>query len=451
MVGLTPLPVGSADAPVVAVGRRGGGELQAVAFWLCCAWVVSQIYMVPVWRIGPSWSVWPSITDLVVPMVGLVLPFMRPGWPGLPWDASLVQRTLLSLSAGCLASYVLFTLDLLNTRPEAAFNDKGPAVGLYQLYRLSQYLSVFWAAVRLDLDWRRRRWLRRAVAFTYWVSSGLLLADYFGLIDTSELGPQIPRDLSVAGPWAFYARGTVGEPVGAIGFHHVYPSVQLLMLAAMYLYLMPRGRLWHVGAVLGCLWTCGFVGGSRAGFVAICLFVLAVAVSRFRVLVTASVVALALLLLVSWRPGVFDAAFEKAVTRQETIGSSYEVDGFAGRVEIWNERVSLLNESVLTWVIGTGFGSAIETGSNGHMLYLHIALECGLVGLIGFAVLAWRVGRALWRRGPGGRILFWATIALLLSALTQETFYPVPALSHFCGLYLFCVGVALRRPGLEAS
>jgi O-antigen ligase len=140
----------------------------------------------------------------------------------------------------------------------------------------------------------------------------------------------------------------------------------------------------------------------------------------------------------------FSQAFSSAVDRQGTIASSYEDDGFAGRVEIWNERVALLNESAVSWLVGTGFGSAVQSGSNGHMLYLQITLECGLIGLAAFLVVTWKILAFLWRR-PAARVVYFGTIALLVSALTQETFYPVPSLSQFGGLYLFCIGIALRE------
>jgi hypothetical protein len=123
----------------------------------------------------------------------------------------------------------------------------------------------------------------------------------------------------------------------------------------------------------------------------------------------------------------------------------------AGRVEIWNDRVALLNQNPAYWLTGTGFGSAIETGSNGHMLFLQTTLECGLLGTAVFLWLLWKTTNFLWRRGSEVRILCYLTLALLVSALTQETLYPVPALGHFCGMFLFCLGVAVSRPTLQPS
>jgi hypothetical protein len=428
-----------------------GIEAQRVAFWLCCAYVVSQVYLVPIWLVGPSWSVWPSTTDLVIPALLLLLPILHRDRSRISREAVVMKRFLVFLAAGCALSYLVLTLNLLDTKPSVAFNDKGPAVGLYQLYRLCQYMIVFWFALRVELDDGRRRWLCRMVALTFWISSAFLLADYFRLVDTPMLAPHIPKSLAISGPWAFYSRGTVGEPVGTIGFHHVYPSVQLLLLAALYLHLLQVHRPWLTTLIMVCLLVCGFISGSRAGFVAIFLFVGAVVFSHLRRLVAAAVMAAVLMLAFVWQQEKLTRLFSDAWERQGTIGSSYGDDGFAGRVEIWSERVALLNENPLSWLVGTGFGSAIESGNNGHMLYLHITLECGLVGLAAFLVLAWKIMQFLWRKERGTRFLYCATAALLVSALTQETFYPVPALSQFCGAYLFCIAVAIRRPAQLAQ
>lgn len=416
-----------------------------IGFFLCCAYVLSQVYMVPLWTAGPSWSVWPTLTDMVVALIVVWLPFMRRlETPGITF--LYLRRLVLVLVMGCLISYALFTLDPFELRVAESFNDKGPSVGLYQIYRLVQFAAVFWLATGIKLTSSRRTWLRRCIAITFWMSCALILANYFELIDTATLSPQIPRDLSIAGPWAFYARGVLGKAVGAISFHHAYPTVQLLLLAATYLALAPSGRVLLPTCVLSCLWLCSLVGGSRAGFVGVCTFVAAMIAARPRKLLLMTFVIATFSVSYYYFSETFAEAFSGAVERQESITTSYDQDGFAGRVEIWNERLGLLNRNPLFWLTGTGFGSAIESGSNGHMLYLQTTLECGLVGTIAFLFVTWKFLAALWGSGAGGRTLFFATGALLVSALTQETFYPVPALGHFCGMYLFCAAMALALP-----
>ena len=241
----------------------------------------------------------------------------------------------------------------------------------------------------------------------------------------------------------------VGNPVGGISFHHAYPAMQLLLLAAMYLYLLPMAEVWLPCCILSCLWLCGLVSGSRAGFVAISVFSVAAVLSRPRQLLLLIASTAVAVVVGSYFSTSLSDTFSRAMSRQESIATSYQEDGLAGRVEIWKERVALSNWEPALWITGTGFGSAIESGNNGHMLYLQTTLECGLLGTAILLFLAWRVLSLLWRQGQAARVLCYLTVAILLSGLTQETLYPVPALGHFCGLYLFCIGVVLSSPSLR--
>jgi hypothetical protein len=78
------------------------------------------------------------------------------------------------------------------------------------------------------------------------------------------------------------------------------------------------------------------------------------------------------------------------------------------------------------------------------MLYLHLIVEGGLIGLAAFLLVASTVLRHLRLREAGLQPILWATVALLFSSLTQETLYPTPATGHFLGFYLSAVAIALR-------
>jgi hypothetical protein len=394
---------------------------------------------------GPSWSVWPSATDLIIPLMLLCLPFVRSSERTTNPAIATLKRYLLLLACGSVVSYLALTLNLLNLKTVEVTNDKGQYFGLYQIYRFGQFLVVFWLISRIDLNAGRKLWLRRTIALTFWITCASILANYFGLVDTPTLAPQIPRSLGIAGPWAFYSLGVVGNPVGAISFHHAYPAVQLLLLAATYICLLPSLRTWLPSLILISLFICCLISGSRAGFVAACLFAVAVMSSRPRQLLVLAAIAVTAVPVGVYLSNDFSGALSRAVERQKSISTSYEEDGLAGRVGIWHDRVALLNQDPVLWLTGTGYGSAVESGNNGHMLYLHITLECGLIGLSVFLILGQRLFSFLWRGGTEARVMFYATAALMASALTQETFYPVPALGHFCGMYLFCAVVALRH------
>ena len=149
-----------------------------VGFGLCCAYILSQIYMVPVLIVGPSWSVWPTLPDLAVIGAALWLPFMRRRDTTPPVFVKL-RRYMLILVAGCVLSYLLFTLDPFDLHSAESFNDKGPAVGLFQIYRLAQFAAVLYLATAVRMTPHRKVWIRHCLAVTFWTSCGLLLANYF--------------------------------------------------------------------------------------------------------------------------------------------------------------------------------------------------------------------------------------------------------------------------------
>lgn len=418
---------------------------QTIGFFLLCAYVLSQVYMVPVLVAGPSWSVWPSLADIIVPLMLLCLPFLG-GDEGsaIPYIQTL-KRLFLFLLAACILSYLLLTRNFLDFKTSDLLNDKGQFVGLFQLYRICQFAVVFWLSVNVNLTAKRRAALSNVVAITFWLSCLGLLANYIGVIDTSALSPQIPKDFLLAGPWAFYSRGMVGKPVGALSYHHAYPVVQLLLLSALYLHLKQSNRIFLHGIIIATVWFCSFISGSRAGFIAVCLFALATVIQKPRYVVVLTAIVVIVMLPVMFVTDDFTQVFHSPAERQVSITSSYEEDGFAGRVDIWADRLSLLSQTPIYWLVGTGFGSAIESGTNGHMLFLHITLECGLLGLMIFLLIMRKITLFLWASESGTKFLSYATGALLVSSASQETFYPVPAFGHFCGLFLLCSAVVLKN------
>ncbi len=145
----------------------------------------------------------------------------------------------------------------------------------------------------------------------------------------------------------------------------------------------------------------------------------------------------------AWNPDL--TPLNPLIERHSTIGASFEEDGFAGRVDIWQDRLALLLDRPVLLLFGSGFGSAIETGFNGHMLFLHIVVEGGLVGLLLFLIMLVFITRNLQKHETGAKPLFCLNVALLVSCMTQETFYPVPGMGHFAGLYLFTTALAFSR------
>ena len=192
-----------------------------------------------------------------------------------------------------------------------------------------------------------------------------------------------------------------------------------------------------------------FISGSRAGLAALVVFTSLFFIYRPRYIfisvIAGGLLTLALLLGViqnPFEPLISDTAF----TRSETLLDATNIDNLSDRDIIWQQRLEFLNQDFTRWLFGSGFGNTVNSGSNAHMLALHLIVESGICGLTIFTLLALWVIRQLWRYDTYSRPVFWGSIALLFSSLTQETFYPVPALAYFLGVYVIVLAIAWRVP-----
>ncbi|MCE5200359.1 hypothetical protein LLG39_15440, partial [bacterium] len=129
--------------------------------------------------------------------------------------------------------------------------------------------------------------------------------------------------------------------------------------------------------------------------------------------------------------------------RQASIADPLDPQNLSGRTGIWHDSIAFLNMDPVRWIVGAGPGSVAQYGYNAHCLYLHITMEAGILGLMLFLLFSYRTVSYLKRFERGAKPLMWMTIAFLISALTQETFYPVPAFQHFLGLYLCSIAIVL--------
>jgi hypothetical protein len=426
------------------------------SFAALCAYLLSQAFTIPVLALGPSWAVWPTLSDAAV---GLML-F---AWLAVPRPLSrpsaancTVLFSLVVLLLGGLISYLILVLALQSGPTTIHGPYGGPSgsasgitFGAFQVYHLAKFVVVFWLTARVPLSPRRLRALSVMSSFVFlFVCLGVILS-YFAVVPTSVIGGHLPSDFSVAGPWGSYVRNMEEEGLGTIGYNHMYVAAQVLLLASLAMHLSARHALRDSALLLLAILACG-LSGSRAGLAGALVFAVAMLVRKpLHVIVCALLVATAALTV----PADWTAELDPTVERQATLAAPYEEKNLSGRVAIWQDRLAFLNQEPARWIVGSGFGSTVESGSYAHMLYLQIVLEMGVVGLAAFLFVAFQVLQYLRRRETGVQPILWATVALLFSSLTQETFYPSPAAGHFLGFYLWTVAIALRskrgsRPAL---
>lgn len=413
-------------------------KLDRYQFVSISIYMMTQMFMIPIIPIGPSWSVWPRLADfaLIILMTTALLS-ARNGRPSIKCRRLL--RYLILCNMVCVSTFLVF--NHFHNWEHLALS-----FGLYQVYRLSQFILIFWAASQVPLTQLQAIKLARIATLVLVMVCMGGIATFFEFIPANALVSHLPDDPYVSGPWSFY-RLEVHRGWGAIGYNHAYISAQILLLLGLRFHLSPvRMGLGDGLVVMLAVFAVG-ISGSRAGLASIMVFVTIFFAQKsarqfLAILIPVILLILTALLITSDKVGI---TLSEVWERQSTLMDPTNEGNLSGRADIWNDCIEFLNEKPHRWIVGEGFGTAISSGAHAHMLYLHIVLELGVLGLLGFIALAAYILRALWQCESGAGPLFLTTVALLLSALTQETFYPVTALGHFLGLYLFSVAIALGR------
>jgi O-antigen ligase len=332
---------------------------------------------------------------------------------------------------------------LRGTLTGTAQSERSTIFGVFQIFRMSQFVVVFWLVASLPLTSRRRQILFRVAFVTLVVAFVGLIGTYTSLLQTSWLVPFIPHDISTAGPWASYVNQQMFES-GTIGYNHSYVAAQMLLLVSFVLLLGKRMSVISEVACLGMAVIGCFASGSRAGMAAMLVVMLGYMLKRPSSVLIAIIIG-------SLTYGIYagfttDWQFELRATaqRQMTLTNPLDPNNLSGRDMIWHDTLDYLQKDPVRWIIGSGPGSASELSYNAHNLYLQIILENGIVGLFVFAYLFWMILKFLITYERGFKPMTVATIALLFSSLTQETLYPVPSMGQFLGIYLFSVALAIN-------
>jgi len=282
-----------------------------------------------------------------------------------------------------------------------------------------------------------------------------VVANYLKILPNEIIVGHLPSDKSVAGPWSEF--GSEGDGLGTVGYNHAYTAAQVMLAFAFYFSLTDQRLSLVSGLLLVASLVAVLLSGSRAGLgamlllVGVCLFLwtsrgyLLPLIWFFVVLAAAATTFVALPgEVLSQTAHRVQTANEKLLARQVTTFKGYKSENLSGRTEIWKSRLKYLNEEPYRWIVGAGFGSAAVSGRNAHMLPLNVIIELGIIGLVVGSAVCWLIGRQLWQLEPPGRPFFCSSVAILLTCMTQETVYPVPALGHYLGFYLFCLAIVLR-------
>lgn len=129
------------------------------------------------------------------------------------------------------------------------------------------------------------------------------------------------------------------------------------------------------------------------------------------------------------------------------------------RLFIWKSALNhFFASDILQKLFGVGIGAystiqndfvlwgGLRAASGAHNNFLHVLSEIGIVGFIIFILLFYTILRNLYStKDQLCRAFFFATIALLASGITQETFWFQRAFGSFWLCYMFFLAIILQR------
>ena len=416
-------------------------------FFALCFYLISQGYTIPILGVGPSWALWPCLSDLAIALLMLTFLISFRHTSPLPKSAKPIFLILLLIIWGSIFSYLCYLI----SAPE---NAQGRVWGVYQIFRLIQFIGVFFIAAKIPLTAKRISILSQIVGIVFlFVCLGVFLT-YLGIVPLSLVTAHLPAD----GPWPEYAAfggSDAGRGLGFVGYNYAYTAIQIILLITLKLCLSDykKEEFYHSGLVALATVSC-FLSSSRSGLIAMLLFSViywlnmpkSLSKSSISLVVVVAIILLSILFIGNYIS--FDSAGrDSTIERQANLFSSSNSEQLSesGRNDIWEERVEFLNKNSIKWIVGSGFGSALDSGNFAHMLPLQIVIETGFIGLIIFILLFYKIIRYFYLHEVGIKPIFLGTVILLLTSVSQETFYPMPAFQHFLGFYLCALAISFQK------
>jgi O-antigen ligase len=435
--------------PQFGLGTLRVAEARRWPFVGLCVYLVSQAFTVPVWAVGPSWVLWPTLSDFA----GLFLvaaTLLSSNGQSYRIASSKQNKLLFMLIltiCGCALSYIVhYSLSNGTTIGHATYRE----IAQYQLYRLVQFSLLYWASIHIPLSPKRLDTLRKILPLVLTAVCLGLILEFLGIVNPSVYAAHLPRDPGIAGAWSNYiAPGRFGR--GTISYDHAYSSVQVLLLLALALHLRgTRIQGIYISALTMLAMIAIWTTGCRAVMVASLVFLAGIYLRKLLDLLTVLAIVTAIVILFAAAfPNVFAVVYKSIVEQSETR-ALYDVDGIGGREEIWQSRIDFLTEEHTRLLIGGGIGSDTSNakrpgGGNAHNLYLEILVEHGSIGLIVFLWMISFVMANVYRRDSTQKAVFWAFAAILIASFGQVTLYPIAWTGQFIGFYLVTISIVFRK------
>ena len=443
MATLSPAAVESWGTPVVHAEHSALQNVvrevrpAAFPFFLLALYYLTQAYSIPILKIGPSWAVWPALNDFALGLIFVA--GLTSSSPGYKPSQSLIKmrQALAWVIVVAICSYVLINLGLNRSR-----NVEGGEFGLFYVYRYIQAVIMFWCATTVPMTGNRIKWLVRVLSVVLLVNCLAIIATKFFGLTGRMIAPHMPSAMW-AGPWRSYGLNEV-KGYGTVGFNHALDSSQIILLIALRISL--AGKKDHLFnfffLMLGVAAT--FASGSRAGFACMALFALIMLVRNpsFALILSLVIGAVAL-----FAPSQYfeNKELNKALNKQSKIADPFKAEQFVARTTIWENYARAFSQRPHLMLIGAGVGGSEDVAGAAHSMPLMVVAEFGIFGLLAVLYAAYSVTRMIYSADPNPKGFFWGHVVIVLSCITQETLYPVPAMGHFLPMYLAAVAICVNR------
>jgi hypothetical protein len=402
-------------------------------FFVFICFLLSQGYVVPVLLVTSNWALWPSLVDICF-AVFIIITIFRARNNRTDANICYLQKAMIAYILVSVISFVVITI-------YSSDSGRGINFGGYQLYSLCKFYLMLWAAGKMPIDGVRLKIINRVLfVLALWVCGVVILRYYVVDVDFY----QTIKDPLVAGPWAYSNRNII---TSILGYNHGFTAAQILLIIALCIqtgFNKQKLNLFEMLLLAMGVVSC-FLTQSRAGFVSFVIFAIIMMVEKSLKIAVFVAMTFVLIGIMSHAPIVqYDG--DVIINRQMWFTSSnIDVSVLSGRDQIWKDKIQLMQEQPLILLFGSGFGMAAEGNVNAHMLILHMIIELGLIGTAIIAIRSFGVMKILFRYRERLKPMLACTIALLISTLSQETFYPVPAFGWFIGLFIVSLRVALSE------
>jgi len=282
-------------------------------------YLLSQGFTIPVLPIGPSWAVWFRLDDFATLFLFVV--YLSTRRNTRPMEK--VERLVFSLIVvGIVLSFPSILVGKL-MRPEII---KGPHFGIFQTYRVIQYVSVWFCIRGMTFSSKQFDKISYAAFFVSFFAVIIGFGNVTGAISASRLVSHLPYD----GPWIFvHQKVGSSRALGPYGYLSGEMVDRMVFLTMVLLASRKPRAIFRITLVV--LIACVvFLSGARAASIAWCVALAIFSCKKAKQLIMAPIIIVLMFVVLRMLPAD-NVIVEYSTSRISTIIHREEDITMAGR------------------------------------------------------------------------------------------------------------------------